>query len=205
MSAKQLGTMGMVGVIVWVVAVIALHFLDPDLAAADTYVSDYALGDYGWLMRAAFIVVGIGTIAIGLGLRLSLAPGKRVTASVILVLIAGIGFLLAGIFNGDPTGVEDLTTAGMIHLVSALVLFLSLVVSAWLLRGVFKRDESWGSLSTPALWFAIALTVLFLVSFGTPEDGPVGLTQRLFAGVMMVWLFVLGMNVRRIGAANIDS
>ena len=205
MSAKQLGTIGMAGAIFWVVAVIALHFLDPDLAAADTYVSDYALGDYGWLMRAAFIVVGIGTIAIGLGLRLSLAPGKRVTASVVLVLIAGIGFLLGGIFNTDPTGAEDLTTAGIIHLLSALVLILSLVVSAWLLRGVFKRDESWGSLSSAALWFAIAFTVVFLVSFGTPEDGPVGLTQRLWGGVTMIWLFVLGMNVRRIGPADTDS
>ena len=85
------------------------------------------------------------------------------------------------------------------------MLFLSLVVSAWMLRGVFKRDEAWGSFSSTALWFAIALTVLFLVSFGTPEDGPVGLTQRLFGGVMMIWLFVLGMNIRRIGPANTDS
>ena len=52
----------MIGVAFWTIAVVALHFLDSELDAADTYVSDYALGDYGWLMRAAFIVVGIGKL-----------------------------------------------------------------------------------------------------------------------------------------------
>ncbi len=200
MSARQLGTVGMAGVSFWVIAVIALHFLDSELSAVDTYVSDYALGEYGWLMRAAFIGVGIGTIAIGWGLRITLTPGKRVTASVVLVLVAGIGFILGGVFNTDPTGETDLTAAGTIHLVSALVLFLCLVISAWMLRGVFKRDESWEPLSITALLFAIALTATFLVSFLTGEDGPVGLTQRIFAPVIMIWLFILGWNIRRIGS-----
>jgi hypothetical membrane protein len=200
MSARQLGTVGMAGVVFWVASVVALHFLDSDLDVANTYVSDYALGDYGWLMQLAFVVVGIATAAIGWGLRLSLASGKRVTASVVLVLVAGIGFVVSGIFKTDPTGVDDLTTAGTIHLLSAVVLFLSLIISAWMLRGVFKRDESWRSVSPVALGFAVALTLLFLVSFGTPSDGAVGLTQRLFAGVIMIWLFVLGLNLRRIDA-----
>jgi hypothetical membrane protein len=195
----------MASVSFWVIAVIALHFLDSDIAAADTYVSDYALGDYGWLMRAAFVVVGIGTIAIGWGLRVTLAPGKRVTGSVVLVLLAGVGFILAGIFNTDPTGETDLTAAGTIHLLSALVLFLCLIISAWMLRGVFKRGEAWAPFSIIALLFAIALTVTFLVSFLTGEDGPVGLTQRIFAGVIMIWLFVLGWNIRRIGTQQTAS
>lgn len=202
MRARQLGTVGMIGVAFWVVAVISLHFLDAELDAAETYVSDYALGDYGWLMQAAFIVVGLATIAIAWGLRVTLAPGKRVTASVVLVLIAGVGFILAGVFNTDPTGETELTAAGTIHVLSALVLFLSLIISAWMLRGVFKRDETWAPLSMPALGFAIALTVTFLVSFLTGDDGPVGVTQRIFAGVIMIWLFVLGWNIRRTGSAQ---
>ncbi len=163
MSGKQLGTVAMVGVLPWVIAVISLHFLDSELNAADNYVSDYALGEYGWPMRAAFIVVGFAAIAIGWGLRATLAPGKRVTASVVFVCLAGIGFVLTGIFNTDPTGDTDLTAAGTGHVPSALVLFLCVIFSAWTLRGVFKRDKAWEPLSTTALVFAIALTLRFLV------------------------------------------
>ena len=147
-------------------------------------------------MRLAFVLVGLGTIAIGLGPRATLSPGKRVAASWIVVSLAGLGFILAGAFNTDPTGETDLTATGTVHLAAALVLFLSLVVSSWLLRGVFSRDANWSSTTLITLLFAIALTVTFLVSFLTGDGGPVGLTQRIFAGVIMAWLIFLGWSIR---------
>jgi hypothetical protein len=45
MSARQLGTVGMAGVVFWVASVVALHFLDSDVDAANTYVSDYAYSE----------------------------------------------------------------------------------------------------------------------------------------------------------------
>jgi hypothetical protein len=109
----------------------------------DNYVSDYALGDFGWLMKSAFFGVGIGTIAIALGLRQTLVPIKRGTASVVLLVVAGIGFFVAALFNTDSTGVTDLTTSGRLHVLGSVVIFFALPITAWMVRGVFKRDPTW--------------------------------------------------------------
>jgi hypothetical protein len=118
-----------------------------------------------------------------------------------LFSIAGAGLLVAGIFNGDPTGQEDLTTTGSIHLLAALVLFLSLVVVSWVVRGgVFSRDAAWSRFARTQLWFAIAVTGTYLYSFGSPS--PPGITQRIFVAVLIVWFLILGWNIRAVGLAR---
>jgi hypothetical protein len=101
------------------VAVVALHVIEPDFSPVDTFMSDYANGDNGWLMQSEFFGAGIGTIAIALGLRKTLVPTKRGTASVVLLVLAGTGFFVAGLFNTDPTGVTDLTTTGTVHVLGS--------------------------------------------------------------------------------------
>jgi hypothetical membrane protein len=204
MSGKQLGTVGMIGIGWFVVAVVALDVIEPEFSVVDEYMSDYALGNYGWLMRSAFFAVGLGIVAIGLGLRKTLGPGKRVAASVVMFVSAGIGFLVVGMFNTDPTGVTDLTTVGTLHVLGSVVIFFSLLIAAWMVRGVFKRDPTWEPFAKTQMWFAIAYTVTMFVMFGTPEDGPVGLTQRIFIPVMMGWLFTLAWNIRR-NATNTEA
>ena len=193
MAGRYLGIVAMLGVAYFVVAGVALHFLDSALDPVEVYMSDYALGPYGWLMKSAFFAVGLGTIAIGLGLRATLAAGKRVTPAVVLVIVAGIGFLVAGTFNTDPYDAVQETTSGSIHLLGALVLFLSLVISAWLLRGVFSRDRRWQGLTSTTLWFAIALTATFVFMFVGPLGA--GLDQRIFVVVVMSWLAFLAWQV----------
>jgi hypothetical membrane protein len=197
MSARQLGTLALVGIGYFVAALVALHFLEPDFSIVDEYTSDYALGEsFGWVMRTVFIGAAVGTISIALGLRATLAPGKRVKASWLLMFVAGIGFIVVATFNGDATGVEDLTTSGTVHLAAAAILFLSLLICVWFLRGVFKRDDGWQHLTKSQLAFAIAYTIMFVVSFGLSEGGPVGLTQRIFVAVVMAWLAFLAWQVR---------
>ena len=198
MAGRYLGMVAMLGVAFFVVAGVALHFLDSALDPVEVYMSDYALGPYGWLMKSAFYAVGLGTLALGWGLRSTLAAGKRVTPAVVLVLLAGVGFLVAATFNTDPYDAVEETTSGSIHLLGALVLFLSLVISAWVLRGVFSRDPAWQAFATVTLWFAVALTITFIVQFVGPWGS--GLQQRIFVVVMMSWLALLGWRVSRVGA-----
>lgn len=193
MAGRYLGIVTLLGVAYFVVAGVALHLLDAALDPVEVYMSDYALGPYGWLMKSAFYGVGLGTLALGLGLRSTLAPGRRVTLSVVLVLVAGVGFLMVGTFNTDPYDAVEETTVGSIHLLSALVLFLCLVVSAWTLRGVFSRDAAWRSFATVTLLLAAALTVTFVIQFVGPWGA--GLQQRVFVVVMMSWLALLGWRV----------
>jgi hypothetical protein len=48
------------------------------------------------------------------------------------------------------------------------------------------------------LWFAVALTITFIVQFVGPWGS--GLQQRIFVVVMMSWLALLGWRVSRVGA-----
>ncbi len=81
LTARQYGVIGIIGVAGWVLANLLLHVLDPELNVVDNVMSEYALGDHGWLSRASDFSNAVGVVAIALGLRATLSPGKRVTAS----------------------------------------------------------------------------------------------------------------------------
>ena len=196
MSARQYGTIGIVGVSIFLLVNVALHFLDPDLSVVNSVLSDYALGDYGWLSRTGDFAAAAGLIAIALGLRSTLAPGKRVAVSWVLILLAGLGFVVSGLFDTDGTEATEFTTSGIVHIVGSMVSILGLIVTSWLLRGVFSRDDGYRHLSRTQLWFAVVISVtavaLILLS-GTAD----GLAQRALVIVMVTWWLVLAVNVRQ--------
>lgn len=196
MSAKQYGTIGIVGVSVFLLVNVALHFLDPDLSVVHVVLSDYALGDYGWLSRAGDFAAAVGLIAIALGLRLTLAPGKRVVASWVLIFLSGCGFMVSGLFATDGTEPTEVTPAGILHIVGSVVAILGLIVTAWLLRGVFSRDDCYRHLARTQLWFAVLIsaTALALILLAGTADG---LAQRALVIVMVIWWLVLAANVRQ--------
>ena len=196
MSARLYGSIGIVGVSVFLLVDVALHFLDPGLSVVNTVLSDYALGDYGWLSRAGDFAAAVGLIAIALGLRSTLAPGKRVAASWVLILLAGFGFIVSGMFDTDGTEATEFTTPGIVHIVGSMVSILGLIVAAWLLRGVFSCDDGYRYLRRTQLWFAviISVTAVALILLSGLADG---LAQRALVIVMVTWWLVLAVNVRR--------
>ena len=195
LSISRLGTIGIAGVVYFVVTVVVLHFVQSDLDPLEITMSEYALGQSGWLMTVAFLVVGVGTLALALGLRRSLAPGRRVATSVVLMGLAGVGFLGSGIVEAAPEA------EATIHDLVGLMLFLAIIVGAFVLRGVFARDARWQGLARAALWFALGLLVTFLLFFVLPEQ-VTGLAQRVFVAVMMSWLAVIGWWMRRLDDAD---
>jgi hypothetical protein len=76
--------------------VVLLHRLEPEFDPSWRMLSEYALGQYGVLMRAAFLAGGTGVIAVALALARSAGP-----ASLGLVLVA-IGPLGAAFIDTDP-------------------------------------------------------------------------------------------------------
>lgn len=187
---RFLGTLGLVGVVTWVAAVVALHFLEP--GRVDRMVSEYAVGENGWMMMLAFFAVGIGTLGIAVGLRGSLAPGPRVSVSVGLLFVVAVGFLASGAFTAG-VGTE-LSTEGFIHAVAGGFVFVGLVVDAFLLRGVLSRDSRWRGFVRRVRWFP-TLLLASLIAFAWEVGGP---RQRVFIGLMMTWLGMLAWQLRRI-------
>ena len=196
MTGTRYGTVGMIGVGASLLALSALHILDPDLSVVDQYISEYALGDYGWLSVAANFGLGAGVIAIALGLRDTLAASRRARASWILVLVAGVGFIVSGVFPTDRPGGET-TTAGAVHDIGGYVSLLGLLISAWMLRGVFARDDAYRFFARTQMAFAVLLTLAFAGVFLLFELS-VGLPQRAFLLVTLIWLFVLSLTIVKV-------
>ena len=195
MEARKFATLGMIGIGWFVVAVLVLHVIESEFSVVNNFISDYATGSFGWLMQSAFFGAGVGTIAIGLGLHKTLVPAKRVTFSVVLLIIAGVGFFGA-IAKTDPAGATESTTSSGVHVVASMVIFFTLLICVWMLRGVFTRDPTWEPFAKSQMWFAIAYTLTLVGTVVTPEDGPVGVPQRIFVPVMMAWLATLAWNIR---------
>ncbi len=196
MRRRSYGVIGMVGIGVAILTLLALHFLDTDVSPVDDYMSFYALGDFGWLMAGGNIAAGVGTIAIAFGLRETLAPASKVTLAWSLVLIGGLSFAVLTLLTTDPPGNAAQTMQGVVHNAAGYIQLLSFLVAAWLLRTVFARDEGFRHFARSERWFAILMTVsllLVLVTF----NGPIGLAQRLFAVVLFSWLLLLAQELRR--------
>ncbi len=214
MSVSRLGTIGIAGAAYFVVTVVVLHFIQTDLDLIEITISKYGLGRFGWLLILAFLVVGVGTLALALGLRRSLAPGKGVATSVVLMALAGLGFLnygglhhiVSGLLEADHEAVFGCRrlcqTEATIHDLSGLLLFFTIIIGAFILRGVFTRDARWQGLAAAALWFALGLLVTFLLFFLLPEE-VTGFAQRVFVAVIMSWLAVIGWWMRSLGNAEI--
>ena len=60
LTGRQYGAIGFAGLGFLVVTLVALPFLDADLSVVDEYMSVYALGDYGWLLRIGGIRRRVG-------------------------------------------------------------------------------------------------------------------------------------------------
>ena len=196
MTARGYGTAGVVGVGLFALTVVALHILDPDLSVIDEPISVYSLGEYGWLSQVGTIAMGLGLIGIALGLRETLVSGKRVTASWVLVLIAGLGFIISGLFVTDPTGAIESTTSGTLHDLGGYISLLGVVITVWMLQGVFSRDAVYQHFARTQLWFAVLVTAS-MVALLTLGEGQLGLMQRPFVVAVVVWLLVLAVRIRR--------
>src|SRR5690606_15857193 len=117
-----------------------LHIIKTEINPAWQPISEYALGNNGWMMRLAFFSMSLATIVAAFA---STKIFKKISGQigVILLLLSSIGFLLAGLFNTDPTTVsnENMTTNGTIHSIGAGLAGMIVFASLFFLWQVYKN------------------------------------------------------------------
>ena len=211
-TTRAFGATGCAGVAAFAAVFAVMHAVQPDLDPVDRFGSDYANGDLGWLMQVGIVAAAAGSLALAVGLRRSLVPGKRTRLGVALVVVVALGFAGSGVFRTDPPrpdGTTGYTAEGSVHDLSGMVLFLALVVGTFVLGGVFGRDPRWGPWRRRArIAGALILAGLVVTATaaerhppGTDGDGYAGLAQRVFFAVALAWIALLALQVRRLGPA----
>ncbi|MCY7292352.1 MAG: DUF998 domain-containing protein [Ferruginibacter sp.] len=195
---QTLTLLSALAIIYFALAVFLLHILAPDFNPINRFISEYAQSAYNYILNSGFILLGVGSILLVLVL-LRLKVGHRLLGKIGLILLTvwALAVMMDGIFQIDP-GVEPVTTSGKIHLLSAMVAFLSFMIASLVLSLVFRKHASLNSISRPALVLVVLIYLSFFVSNIT--DFAPGLIQRLFVLFCLGWLSFVALSIRRMVA-----
>jgi hypothetical protein len=188
----------------FLVLLVALHLIKPEVDPSWRMVSEYEIGRYGWVMVLAFLSLALSCVALFVAIR----SQTRTTGGKIglaLLLVSAAGMTLAAIFTTDPitASQDELTTHGNLHGLGALLGIPSFPVAAMLISLSLTRDRAWFPTKRSLLWtvglvwisllvFVLSLAVMLPQSNG--EFGPdvlIGWPNRLFVVANSAWLMIV--------------
>ncbi|SRR6266540_5355816 len=163
----------------FVFAVLTLHVLRTDVNPLARGVSRYAVGEYGYVVNVAFLLLAAALVATGIGFRDGPQAGR---AGVWLLWLGAAGMVAVAIFPARAA--DSAAMANLPHQVGGMVFFVASAAGAVLLSRATTRD------TVPAWATAAAVTVYFL-SIGVPAlrlAAVRGLLQRVCFAAIVIWV-----------------
>jgi hypothetical protein len=194
-SAAFLALLAIGGMVYYLSSVVAVHLLRPDVLPVSEPVSYYAVGPYGFFIGLAIFALGVGSLALTLGLHLGIAPPGRSRVGLLLLALYGVSQLVVALFSIDAESAK--TTTGIVHNIAGNISFFCFPPAVILLSMGMGKDERWRSLKRPAL--ALSLVVLveaILVMVSANVVGGFGLAQRLFLLTTVLWMLLAAIRLR---------
>ena len=198
------------GAATFAILLAALHFIKPELDPSWHFISEYAIGEYGWIMVLAFLSLAVGYASLFVAIRSQL---RTIAARIglALLLLSALGLTIAAIFTTDPITVSEnaVTTEGTLHNLGG-TLGIAMPFAAVLIGWKLARNPAWSSARRPLLWATGLALVAFLVSFVSlgvmvsrsgGEFGPdvlVGWPNRIEIVAYSVWLMVVARQAIRV-------
>jgi hypothetical protein len=88
-SARTAATVAILATTYFAVAAVATHLVSPQYDLVKDYISDYAVGPYGWIYGSAFLASFVGCTALAAALATSVPREARSTAGIALLLVVG--------------------------------------------------------------------------------------------------------------------
>jgi Protein of unknown function (DUF998) len=162
----------------YVIVLIILHILEPEFDPRFRFMSEYALGDYGWLMITTFFALGLAPLVAAIGLQNVYQWSRSTRIGLGLLVVAAMFIWLAGIFRDSIP-----------HLLAGVVAFPSIVMAVLLLSWTFRRAVGWQAIYGVGLFIALVmLAMLFLM---VADLGMPGLQQRVFIFLFLLWLSIV--------------
>ena len=201
MTARTLALAGIIGPIWFITLVVVQGFLQPDYSHVRLPISALAAWPTGWIQNLNFYVAGALTMTFAYGLHRSVQP-RRGNAGFALLVIGGIGLLLAGTFPWRM--VDGVPTETAPHVVGAITVFAATGLGLMVFSRRLSADPRWRDRATYTMLTGIVVLVLFvMVGFfaiddGTPLHPWAGLLQRILAAVWFANLIVLAVRLRSV-------
>jgi hypothetical protein len=203
------------GAATFVVLLAALHFIKPELDPSWHFISEYAIGEYGWIMVLAFLSLALSYVSLFVAIRSQLRTiGGRI--GLAFLLVSAFGLTIAAVFTTDPITVSEdaLTTEGTLHNVGG-TLGMAMPFAAALIGWKLARNPAWSSAKRPLLWatgLALVAFVVSLVSLGVMvsqsggkfgSDVLVGWPNRFEVLAYSVWLMTVAWYALRLARRGV--
>ncbi len=196
--SKTIAFISLCGCILFIIIVCILHFLRPDKNRLSCFVSEYAVGNFGWLMTIGFYTLAIAAVFLLIGL---LQDCKVSATGCITLGIFSVGILLAGIFPTDLPG-NPPTPRGLIHGFAALIALLSLAISMMAWGVVFKKNVGRKKYGNPSIFYGVVSLLLLFIFIASPNSFR-GLIQRFLLVWDIGWLVLVGWKLYFIKTINL--
>ena len=191
------GTIAIVCFAYATLALLVMHVLRPDYPPAIHMVSEYAVGQYGWVMTTCFLAMAGGCLMLLLGLARS-GPGSFLAwVGTLLLALPSVGLVISALFPMDGTGAPS-TRTGEIHDISFLVNVVSIFLTTVLLAAGFGSSPRWRSAQRTAVILSSLVVLAFVLQILTIQwRASFGLANRFFVVVLSTWFFAISMRLRR--------
>ena len=219
-SRPQTSTIALIGFAYFVMAVVALYLLNPEYDLISSFVGNLEFRSYEFLVASTFFGLGLGSLALVIGLYRSMPRSMASRISLMLLGIWSVGMIIAGIFPANEGGstVPHLTTvliAGIfpveveaypettysfIHILAILGAFFSLALAAIVQSWRYKREEKWRFTFWLSVTLASVMTaasmLIFLVVFFSFHAELFGLGLKILTLSGLGWLLLIAIRLR---------
>jgi hypothetical protein len=188
---------------IFILLLITLHFLKPEINYHYRLISEYEIGNYGYLMRIAFFCWGSGFLALSIALLKlnNTISGKIASICLLVISIAVIG---AGIFITQPITDIIRTNTDRIHAIcGALMIFLFPIIAIFItynLRKIVNSVAAKNSLLFMSIlvWIGFLSFFVSMIIFGEQiksrvltDDVWIGLPNRFMVLTYTIWLITV--------------
>ena len=152
--------------------IVALHAVKPEFEPSWRFISEYAIGRQGWIMKGAFLIWAASCAALALALR----QDAQTRAGRIGVAVL---YVVAGLFPQDPVTArpDELTISGNIHALASMIGIPGLPIAAVLISSsLWRTNQRWRSsralimAAAHATWISLALMAAYLL-WAVPRAG----------------------------------
>jgi hypothetical protein len=168
-----------------------LHILSPEFDPSWRMVSEYALGDYGWVLSLMFLTWALSCVMLFFAIKSQIhTVGGKI----------GLGFLLVSAVGTGMAAFFDISHS--LHGLAFMIGIPSLPIAALLISFSLFRDPSWTSRRRSLLWAAIlpwiSIVLMVVMMFvGLSQSGGefgsdvlIGWPNRLVVLAYCGWLMV---------------
>ncbi len=182
-------TISLLGIIIWVISLLSLHVLSPEINPLVDYISYYAFGNFPVLLCLSLTAIGVSALSISRAIWIQNSSLLNRLGSLCLAFW-GLGSILAGIFPLDPVG-ADPTIFGMIHNIAGRNVILALPCLFLLELSDLKKSPNSQIRILDFKWTLmglIALDLMFFFNTSLVDLGLGGLFQRLYWVMWISWI-----------------